>query len=95
MTGRSAGYCAGYAMPGYANPGLGRGLGALFGFGGGGRGWRNMFYATGLPGWQRFGGAGLAPVAPENEAATLKAQADVLRRQLEAISKRIAEIEQT
>ena len=26
------------------------------GFGGGGRGWRHMFYATGLPGWMRFGG---------------------------------------
>ena len=65
MTGRAAGYCAGFGAPGYANPVPGRGLGMGFGrgrgawgrgFGGGGRGWRNMFYATGLPGWMRFGG---------------------------------------
>lgn len=65
MSGRAAGYCAGFGMPGYANPipwrgfgmGFGRGRGAWGrGFGGGGRGWRHMFYATGLPGWARFGG---------------------------------------
>ena len=55
MTGRGAGFCAGYSMPGYANPISGRGW---FGFGrgrgwfgrGGGRGWRHWYYATGLPG---------------------------------------------
>ncbi len=59
MTGRAAGYCAGYPAPGYANPILGRGYGFGFGrgFGRGGGGWgrRNMFYATGLTGWQRAG----------------------------------------
>ena len=51
MTGRGAGYCAGYQMPGFANAILGRGFG---GWGrGGGRDRRNCFYATGLPGWQR------------------------------------------
>ena len=62
MTGRAAGYCAGYSVPGYMNPipgrgfwGRGRGFG-WFGRGrGGGRGWRNWYYATGLPGWQRAG----------------------------------------
>ena len=57
MTGRAAGYCAGYPVPGYANPGPGLGLG----WGGGwGRGWRHRhwYYATGLPGWYR---AGYAP----------------------------------
>ena len=55
MTGRAAGFCAGYPAPGYMNPVGGRG------YGGGGRGrrggWgrRNWFYATGLPGWQRVG----------------------------------------
>jgi len=67
MTGRAAGYCAGYGVPGYANPipgrgfgygGFGRGGGWGGGFGrgggrGGGRGWRNGFYATGQPGWAR------------------------------------------
>jgi len=51
MTGRAAGYCAGYPVPGYMNPAYGRGYG--FGIGRGGRGRRNWFYATGLPGWQR------------------------------------------
>jgi len=62
MTGRAAGYCAGYGMPGYANPipgrgfwGWGRGRG-FWGWGrGGGRGWRHWYYATGLPGWVRAG----------------------------------------
>jgi len=44
MTGRAAGYCAGYSVPGYANPvgGYGRGRGRGFGRGWGrgfGRGW--------------------------------------------------------
>ncbi len=62
-TGRGAGFCRGYGMPGYANFGGGRGWrsgrGAGFGggFGGGfGRGWRNQYYATGIPGWARGGG---------------------------------------
>ena len=39
MTGRAAGYCAGYSVPGYMNPYGGRGLGLARGFrGGGGRG---------------------------------------------------------
>jgi len=53
MTGRRAGYCAGFSVPGYANPipgsggmGCGRGWGR-------GRGWRNWYRATGLPGWVR------------------------------------------
>lgn len=55
MTGRAAGYCAGFGVPGFANRGLGFGRG-WFGRGrGGGRGWRNLFYATGLTGWQRAG----------------------------------------
>jgi hypothetical protein len=65
-TGRAAGYCAGFGVPGYMNPVAGHGFGWGYfgrrgggrgrGFGGGGRGWRNMYYATGLPGWMRFGG---------------------------------------
>ena len=62
MTGRAAGYCAGYPMPGYMNPISGRGRGR-FGFGRGwgrggwGRGWGRGFgrqgfaypYANGYP----------------------------------------------
>ena len=36
MTGRAAGYCAGYSAPGYMNPIAGRGYGG-WGRGGGGR----------------------------------------------------------
>ena len=59
MTGRAAGFCAGYGVPGYMNPIPGRGFGMGFGrggFWGRGRGWRNWFYATGLTGWQRAAG---------------------------------------
>lgn len=115
MTGRGAGYCAGYGAPGYANPVPGRGFGMGWGrgraWGGGGRGggwrWRNQYYATGLPGWARFGYApawgvppaaayGLysAPPAPGQEAEFLKTQAEWLKEQLDAISQRITELEQ-
>ena len=54
MTGRAAGYCAGYPVPGFMNSIPGRGFwGAGRGRGGWGR--RNQFYATGLTGWQRAG----------------------------------------
>ena len=33
MTGRRRGYCAGFNMPGFMNPGFGRGLGRGFGRG--------------------------------------------------------------
>jgi len=55
MTGRAAGFCAGYPVPGYMNPIPGRGgFGRGFGFGRG-RGWRHWYWATGLPGWARAG----------------------------------------
>ena len=63
VTGRAAGYCAGYGIPGYTNPGWGRGFycrGGYFGRGGGagtGRGfrWQNWYNATGQPFWARAG----------------------------------------
>ena len=66
MTGRAAGYCAGYPVPGYMNPVGGRGY---WGRGpGGGRGRRNWFYATGLPGWARtaYGWPAWGGYAPPN-----------------------------
>lgn len=107
MTGRGAGYCAGYGAPGYANPMPGWGFDMGWGRGGGwGRGWRNMYYATGLPGWARYGyapawGAPLAaaygpygaPPTREQETEFLKSQAEMLKKELEAISQRIAELE--
>ena len=89
-TGRGAGWCAGYDRPGYANPAPGLGLG--LGFRGGGRGWRNMYYATGQPGWVRWGAVPPAP-AVEPDLAGLKAQSEWLAGCLDDIQKRIEEIE--
>jgi len=101
MTGRAAGYCAGYGKSGYANPipgrGLGMGRGRGFrgrGFGGGGRGWRHWFYATGQPGWMRFGGYA-APYQgsdPQTEIQALKSQAEALESELDSVRKRIDEL---
>lgn len=52
MTGRALGYCAGYDVPGYANP-VGVGYGMGFGKGRG-FGYRHRYYATGFPRWSRF-----------------------------------------
>ena len=96
MTGRAAGFCAGYETPGFANPQFGRGGGMGYGrgFGGGGRGWRHGFNATGLTGWQRFGGAAAAPVPePRTERLALQRQAEALQSELDGIKKRLAAIE--
>jgi len=95
MTGRGAGWCAGYERPGFAastpGRGLGLGLGYRGGGGGGGRGWRNMYYATGRPGWARTEYVPPTPMA-EQEVADLKAQATWLAGQLYVIQKRIEDI---
>lgn len=110
MTGRAGGRCAGYDMPGYANPELGRGFGMGFGrgrrvsgrgFGGGGRGRRYGFYATGRPGWMRFGPDATPYVYPalyqnpdpDLEKRALKNQADALQSELESIKRRLSDIE--
>lgn len=106
MTGRAFGFCAGYGAPEYMNQiprrGFGAGLGPSTrlrtgcgrGFGGGGgRGWRNMFHATGLPGWARGAMPYAATPAPEQELAVLKQQAEYFDNALEDIRKRIQEIE--
>jgi hypothetical protein len=105
MTGRGAGFCAGYSVAGFMNPGHGRGFGGGFGRGGG-RGWRNQFYATGLTGWQRAAGRPAnAPYAPgyaapfpsevtkEQQVDALKSQAGYLESELATIRKRIEELE--
>jgi hypothetical protein len=60
-----------------------------------------MFYATGLPGWMRYGGYGApygypAPYQrpdPEMEKQALRNQADYLQSELDAIRRRLDEIE--
>ncbi|NPU85199.1 MAG: DUF5320 domain-containing protein [Syntrophaceae bacterium] len=101
MSGRAAGFCAGFGVPGFtsAMPGRGGGFGMGLGRGrgfGGGRGWRNRFF-----GWMRFG-AYAAPYGqpasypnpdPETERRTLRTQADVLESELNLIRKRLNEME--
>jgi hypothetical protein len=103
MTGRGMGYCAGYGAPGYATPAPGFGLGWGRGrgwWGGGGRGWRHQYYATGQPRWARYGYPpfwGYAPYpqppSAEEETEFLKNQAEALRRELEAITQRLEDLE--
>ncbi len=52
MTGRATGYCAGFDIPGCVNF-IGQKI--FKRWGGGRRGFRNQFYETGMPGWQRTG----------------------------------------
>jgi hypothetical protein len=55
-----------------------------------------MFYATGIPGWMRFGRGGVAPVAepaPEEEKNFLISQAEALQTQLDEVKKRLEELE--
>ena len=48
MTGRAAGFCAGYSSPGYADPGYGRGFGR-----GRGRGFGRGYWGRGRGFWWR------------------------------------------
>ena len=104
MTGRGAGYCSGFNRPGSANPNRGFGFGAGFGggFGGRGRGHRNQYYATGLPGWARGGRFFQQDFNPQptetessrdDEIKILKSQSQVLENNLSALNKRITELE--
>ncbi len=101
-TGRAMGYCAGFGMPGSANPFPGRG-GSGFGQDrrvpgglGRGRGWRCSYRTTGLTGMGK-GRIWLSTVQPEftakDEINVLQDQADFLKRQLEEIQNRIDTLE--
>ena len=100
MTGRGAGYCGGFSMPGYMNPmpGRGRGMGRGWGQGrgwGGGRGWRHGYYPMGVPGGPPSYGTApyYAPTSGEHEVQALRTQAEQLEGTLNDIKKRITEIE--
>ena len=102
MTGRAAGFCAGYPVPGYMNPVGGRGFWGRGGGRGGGRGFRHWYYATGVPGWARGGfgypaadwAAPLAPrIAPEQELEGLKRQAKHLQDTIGQINERIDQLQ--
>jgi hypothetical protein len=105
MTGRAAGFCAGYPVPGYMNPVGGHGFwgrGGGFRGRGGGRGRRHWFYATGMPGWARagygwpaWGAAGYpdAPYpAPITPAMTTEQELAGLKQQAEYFKDALDEI---
>ncbi|KUK99368.1 MAG: hypothetical protein XE08_0063 [Parcubacteria bacterium 32_520] len=106
MTGRAAGYCAGYPVPGFMNPYGGR-LGLGFGYGRGlGRGYGrgfgraysysypNPYPITPLP--TVYGGGFYPPgIEPKQETEILTEEAKALRKQLEEIDKRISELKET
>lgn len=91
MTGRAAGYCAGYPVPGFMNP-----LGGGFGFGGGFRTWGapswgayRMGYYTGIPAYSTFP---YYPTTAKQEIRILKNEAKNLENALKEIQSRIAEL---
>ncbi|MBN1613747.1 MAG: DUF5320 domain-containing protein [Deltaproteobacteria bacterium] len=96
MTGRAAGYCAGYPMPGFANQipgrgfGFGRGMGLGF-RGGRGRRWGIPYFAYGY---------GMPSAVPYGAAPTRQQEIDALQEQakyfeaaLSEINKRIGDLE--
>ncbi|MGQ9616694.1 MAG: DUF5320 domain-containing protein [Spirochaetota bacterium] len=111
MTGRAAGYCAGYSVPGYMNPipgrfWYGRGYGRAPMMYGGGRGWRNWYYATGLPGWARAGygmpayGGGAHPGvwnpyvgSPYYHEPTPEEEMDMLQKEYDYLKSQLEEIQ--
>jgi len=106
MTGRGAGFCAGYGMPGFMNPGVGWGMGPRGGRGmfgrGGGRGRRNWFQATGLTGWQRAGmgwpaggypAYGVPQPTAEQELGALREQVKYMEESMKEAQERIRELE--
>ncbi|MBN2042402.1 MAG: DUF5320 domain-containing protein [Candidatus Aenigmarchaeota archaeon] len=115
MTGRGAGYCAGYNAPGYANSGsggffgrgFGRGLGRGFGRGfGRGLGFRRFAPAYAQP--AQYVPVQSVPVqvsqvqpqsqpqvqyTKEDEIADLRAEKEIIMRDMKAIEGRLKELE--
>lgn len=90
-TGRGMGYCAGYDAPGYANPGFGafgygRGRGAGHGAG------RRHRFSVAPPAGREY--PPYAPPTKEETISDLKADAEWLKEQLDAVTKRIEELQE-
>lgn len=91
MSGRAAGWCAGFGAPGYMNRYSGRfwggrGFGRGFGMGRGmGNRWRMFapFYSYGVP------------YPPQDEAEMLRQEAQHLEASLEEINKRLTQLEES
>ena len=105
-SGRGAGYCSGFDMPGFAQAGPGYG-GAGWAGGRGGRGRRNRFYATGVTGrrcgaWDWHGQYYGRPYPAESFTASreqelndLKVKAKYFQDALGNIQKRIQDLERS
>jgi len=104
MTGRAAGYCAGYSVPGYMNPipggfgygvgwgrGRGRGGGRGRGFGRGrGWGWSGAYpNAYGAP----YSGSGPAYGYPYMPEPTAKEEMNMLKDQAQALKQQLEDIQ--
>lgn len=100
-TGRAAGYCAGYNVPGYMNPAPGR----FPGYRGRGRGFRGYWWSyPDYPGYQNlqypdYPGppAPYVPhqMEPKDEIRYLEGMAETLKKDLETIEKRINELSES
>jgi hypothetical protein len=106
MTGRAAGYCAGYSTPGFANPAFGAGMGfgwgrgRGFGWGRGGGFGRGRGMRWGAP-YAGYGYGAPYPYAttpyaaaptPQQELSALKSEAKFFENSLNEIQQRIAEL---
>ena len=105
MTGRAAGYCAGYNTPGYVNQAGGRGFGFGRGRGGGrgfgrGRGWGQGWaypYPAATPYYGApSGGYPYNPdISPQQESSFLQEQAKALQGEIDSINQRIKDLGKT
>jgi len=95
MTGRAMGYCAGFPVPGYLNPGYGWGWFGR-GRGLGWRRWRRWAWAYPYAGWVYPPAVPFAPFGPvdaKSQAEFLREQARILEEELGAVRERLAELE--
>lgn len=94
LTGRAMGRCAGYPDGGYATaPGRGGGYGYYGRRGGGGRGFRNRFYETGLPYWRRFPREQESAFQPApTETESLRSQVQFVADTIERLADRVEQL---
>jgi hypothetical protein len=88
MSGRGAGFCAGFNTPGYMAQGCGRGFGMGLRRGFGGR----FGFRGGMAGAQRAVGD-FSQMSRDQEIEILKNQANSLKDALENVQKKLEEIE--
>lgn len=92
MTGRGLGYCAGYSVPGFANP-MGYGVGRGMAWGRGGGGGRSLAFRRGRGGFSPPYAGVVPQAAMPDEQMALKSHLSVLEEQLAAVKARLGEIE--